>query len=443
MKKVRFLNLLVIALVATFTMVSCGDDGETAEDTDNVSEGGKTLTGTYSESITLEANETYYVSGETIFSDGTTLTINEGVTIIADPDVISYILIAQGATIDAEGTSSNPIIMTCSTETAGSWGGLHICGKAQINAEGGTGSSEIGDQTYGGSTDTDNSGTIKYVILKYTGVALDSEHESNGISFYGVGSGTTVEYVQVYEGADDGYEFFGGAVNLKYAISSGSQDDSFDWTEGWRGKGQYWLAIQNSGDGDRGIEADNNGDDNEATPYANPTLSQISLFGGHAGTTDGNYGMKLREGTKGYIANVIVTGFDKRDIHVEHNQTISNVNAETLTVDYAVLASDISDKTIKYSVSKIDSTDADGNVVTDSNGDAIEINDPDAPELDDTKKFEARGTINTDYDMSTIGTDVSKTYTGGVDMSSEDSFFESDTQIGSGSDWATSWAILD
>ncbi len=441
MKKVSFLNLLVIALISAFTMVSCSDDDETKDDSDNVSEGGKTLSGTYEESVTLSADETYYVTGEAIFSEGTTLTIEEGVTIIADPDAISYILIEQGATIDAEGTASSPIVMTCSQETAGSWGGLHICGKAPINTTAGTGSSEIGGATYGGSTSADNSGTIKYVILKYTGVALDSEHESNGISFYGVGSGTTVEYVQVYEGADDGYEFFGGTVNLKYAISSGSQDDSFDWTEGWSGKGQYWLAIQNSGSGDRGIEADNNGDDNDATPFANPTLSQISLFGGHTGTSDGNYGMKLREGTKGYIANVIVTGFDKRSIHVEHNQTITNVNDEELTVDYAVLMSDVSDAVIKYSVSKVDSTDENGDVVTDSNGDAIEIDDPDAPVLDDTKKFEARGTI-TEEEAATIGTDVSVTYTGGTDMSSEDDFFTSDSNIGSGSDWATSWAIL-
>ena len=105
--------------------------------------------------------------------------------------------------------------MTSEKKEAGAWGGLHICGKAPINVEGGKGTSEIGDAPYGGDDAADNSGVLKYIRLEYTGYAFSEESESNGVSFYGVGNGTTVEHLQAYKGSDDGFEWFGGTVNVK------------------------------------------------------------------------------------------------------------------------------------------------------------------------------------------------------------------------------------
>jgi hypothetical protein len=50
------------------------------------------------------------------------------------------------------------------------------------------------------------------------------------------------------------------------------------------------------------IEADNNKNDNSSTPFSSPVLSNITLIGD--GFTD-TYGMKLREGTKAEIYNII------------------------------------------------------------------------------------------------------------------------------------------
>ena len=174
------------------------------------------------------------------------MTIPEGVTIVAeaDDDKVDYILIQQGAKIVAEGTAENPIVMTATKKEAGAWGGIHICGKAHSNVEGGTGKSEIGDATYGGNDDADNSGVLKYLRIEYSGYAFDSEHEANGFTFYGVGNGTTIEYCQAYKGSDDGFEFFGGSVNVKNVIAVSCSDDSFDWTEGWNGNGQFMVAYQ-------------------------------------------------------------------------------------------------------------------------------------------------------------------------------------------------------
>ena len=114
--------------------------------------------------------------------------------------------------------------------------------------------------------------------------AFDEEHEANGVSFYGVGNGTTVEYLQAYKGSDDGFEFFGGSVNVRYMVVTSCSDDSFDWTEGWNGKGQFLVAFQEAEttlgyDCDCLMECDSNGNNAAATPVAHPVLSNVTLVG--------------------------------------------------------------------------------------------------------------------------------------------------------------------
>ena len=246
MEKSRF-GLLAMALMASMVaFTSCDDDDDaTNGGGDGTTTAGTTLQGEYTSDLTLEANKTYTLTGGVHIKRGATLTIPEGVQIVAvDDDTPDYILIEQGAKIDAQGTATNPIVMTSELKEAGAWGGIHICGYAHTNAQGGTGSSEIGNATYGGNDDNDNSGILRYVRLEYTGFALDEEHEANGISFYGVGRGTTVEYCQAYKGSDDGFEFFGGSVNVRNMVVTSCSDDSFDWTEGWNGYGQFLVAYQ-------------------------------------------------------------------------------------------------------------------------------------------------------------------------------------------------------
>ena len=144
----------------------------------NEGNGSDVLTGTITEDLTLEEGREYKLSGGLHVQAPATLTIEPGVTITAVyDDVTDYILIEQGAKINAQGTANNPIVMTAEVKEDGAWGGLHICGRATSNVEGGTGLSEIGNAPYGGNDDNDNSGVLKYVRLEYTGWALDEEHE--------------------------------------------------------------------------------------------------------------------------------------------------------------------------------------------------------------------------------------------------------------------------
>ena len=296
------------------------------------------LTGTISEDLTLEAGQNYTLSGGVHVAAGATLTIPAGVTITAVyDDVVDYILIEQGAKIDAQGTAENPIIMTSEHKEPTAWGGLHICGYAHTNVQGGTGSSEIGDATYGGENDADNSGILRYIRLEYTGYAFDEEHESNGISFYGVGNGTTVDHCQVYMGADDGFEFFGGSVNVKYLVATDCEDDSFDWTEGWNGKGQFLVATQSDGsEGDCLMECDNNGTNAELTPIAHPILANVTLIGNNGDAQ----GVRLRAGTQVELYNALISG-KALPLTVETIQTENYLADGTSKLEYVSLSGEV------------------------------------------------------------------------------------------------------
>lgn len=307
--QIKFLTAAVIASMAFAT--ACNNNDNNPDDTTLKGEipTGTTLTGNITANATLTSGSSYKLSGGLHVKAGNTLTIEPGVTVVAvDDDAPDYILIEQGAKIDAQGTASNPIVMTSELKKSGAWGGIHICGRAHTNAGEGV-LSEIGNAPYGGSDDSDNSGTLRYIRLEYTGFALDEEHEANGISFYGVGNGTTVEYVQAYKGSDDGFEFFGGSVNVSNMVVVSCSDDSFDWTEGWNGKGTDLVAYQEAKatlgyDCDCLIEADNNENDNAATPVSHPVLKNLIL----AGNGESKQGIRLRRGTQADIDNAKVCG---------------------------------------------------------------------------------------------------------------------------------------
>ena len=243
--KSKFYSLALAAGMLSLTACSDDNTNDSNNDKGNGIENGSILKGTITEDVTLKAGNTYKLSGEYIVEAGATLNIEEGVKIISVYDnIVDYILVKQGAKINAVGTPDKPIVMTSEKEEPGAWGGIHICGKAHTNAEGGKGSSEIGGAVYGGNDDADNSGTLQYIRLEYTGFAFDEEHEANGISFYGVGNGTIVDHCEAYKGSDDGFEFFGGSVNVSNMVVVSCSDDSFDWTEGWNGKGTDLVAYQ-------------------------------------------------------------------------------------------------------------------------------------------------------------------------------------------------------
>ena len=330
------MSALMAALMAA-GLSSCNNTGKDhVTDPDDY-----TLGGRLTEDLTLKQGETYMLESSLQVVAPATLTIEPGVTIIADEsagsDNIIYILIEQGARIMAEGTASEPIVMTSENKEPGAWGGLHICGKAHTNADGET-TSEIGNAPYGGNEDNDDSGVLKYIRIEYSGLALDSEHEANGISLYGVGAGTQISYIYVVDGSDDGIEFFGGSADIDHCVVENCTDDSYDWTEGWDGSAEYIIAYQSVAECDCLMECDNNGDNNDATPVANPTIRYATFIGNNS--TENHRGLRLREGTYVNLSNALVCG--KPDpITLDTPQTVASFDNGKSSISNTVIVGEL------------------------------------------------------------------------------------------------------
>ena len=296
------------------------------------------LTGRITSDRLLTSDKYYLLSGAVFVQDGATLTIEPGTTLFGEGATNGTLIVAQGGKVIANGRADRPIVFTSDAvegqRDRGQWGGLIINGRAPVNT-GAIAQGEGDTGTYGGSDPTDNSGVLRYVRVEFAGIEFSPDNELNGIAFQGVGSGTVVDYVQVHFNQDDGIEFFGGTVNAKHLYCTGIRDDSFDWTDGWTGKGQFWVAQQRGDDADNGFESDNEGDNNEAMPRSNPTIYNVTLVGDPNGP-ESDTGLLLREGTAATLRNFIVIGFNKGGLDIDTGSSIQLANSGELSVQNTI-----------------------------------------------------------------------------------------------------------
>jgi hypothetical protein len=297
-----------------------------------------------------DVNSTAAATGKRIpqEGEGTRVNIEAGNTLVftaAD----SYVRVARGSQIFAEGTSAEPIIFTADEDAVlglgtendrGLWGGLQINGNGRTNkchdgTPSGSGAGAISDfdptsnnvhnchvtaegrpATYGGNNDAENSGVLTYVVVKHAGFEVVDGDELNAVTLNAVGSGTTISHVQVYTTQDDGFEMFGGAVNLDHIVAVNAGDDSIDYSEGYNGNIQYAVVLHTSG-ANRCIEGDNTGGSraDSFTPTTKLRISNMTCITSNidqdAGTNPSSKGDSegplFREGAYFEMYNSIVT----------------------------------------------------------------------------------------------------------------------------------------
>ena len=269
------------------------------------------VTGKINASTTWSADNRYLLNGYVFVTNGATLTIEPGTIVqgrVSTGAGAAALVICQGAKINASGTATKPIIFTSELDQlngnlketdTGLWGGLVILGRAVINSRSDSAivAAPITDQiegfavssadipliTYGGTDDNDNSGVLRYVSVRHGGAVLGTGNEINGISMGGVGRGTTIEYCEVFANKDDSFEWYGGTVNARYLVSAFSNDDNFDYDQGYRGNLQFLFAIQTDitdDRGDRGLEFDGaTAPEATATPLGGGIVFNATLIG--------------------------------------------------------------------------------------------------------------------------------------------------------------------
>ncbi len=319
------------------------------------------LEGKISSSRTLTAGTTYKIRGIVYVTNGATLTIEPGTTIQGESNSRGALVITKGCKIVADATADKPIIFTsdAANPKRGDWGGIVICGNAPTNSnfngtagvgqvEGGVNNGE-GLGLYGGTNVADNSGILRYVRIEYAGYAYLPDNELNGLTLAGVGSGTTIDYVEIFKANDDAIECFGGTVNLKHTIFISTLDDDFDTDNGWSGKVQFGIVMRDSAVADisksESFESDNDANGSALTPQTSGVYSNITVIGPRATLANvGNSlflcGAQIRRNSTISIFNSVIMGYPK-GLLIDASKgttTDNNIQANTLFVQNTIIA---------------------------------------------------------------------------------------------------------
>lgn len=314
-----------------------------------------TVSADITSNTTWTSANTYELSGIISVKNGATLTIQPGTVIYGD----SALIISAGAKINAQGTQTQPIVFTSKQSVGnrapGDWGGLIILGNGITNTACGTCStspntnyiegfaSTFPEILYGGNNNADSSGVLSYVRIEFAGVKLSSTNNSeiNGLTMGGVGSKTKIDHIQVSFCGDDGFEWFGGAVDAKYLVSFRTLDDDFDTDFGHSGRVQFGLAVRDkdisdTGNDSNGFESDNFNPGTTRTPITKTVFSNMTIIGpkrdGTATLPGGEAferGVYIRRNSGISICNSIVVGWEK-GLGIKDSETYNNFGASSL-----------------------------------------------------------------------------------------------------------------
>ncbi len=336
---------------------------EGAVDAGDVTAGTQTVSGNITEDTTWTNDRFWLMEGKVYVEDGVTLTIEPGTIVKGAQSTgsnASALIVAQGGTLIADGTATEPIIFTSEADNIGLgelegtnldvqdrglWGGVLVLGNARGSFAGDANSVQIEGLpatepgTYGGNDDNDNSGILRYISIRHGGAVIGSDNEINGLTLGGVGNGTIVDHIEVVANVDDGIEFFGGSVDASNLIVWGVGDDAIDIDQAYSGTENI---------SDHGLEIDGP----EGSFEAAFTINNLTMYGDDSATVDGVSGNReyadFRDNAQGSVNNAYTVGFlSGADLELDDQATSDNYTASELVFSNweMVLPSGVNDVT--------------------------------------------------------------------------------------------------
>ena len=329
--------------------------------------------------LTLRASiSPYRMNGYSVVEPGVTLRMEPGTTVIVNTEgcetgnigSCGALIVAKGGRIEAEGTAEDPIVFTTERERAGEWLGIVINGNAPCNTGADT-DAVAGTGLYCGNNEADDSGILNHVIIEYAGAAaIDSAwHQPAALSLNGVGSGTQIEYVHALDSDYNGYAMIGGTVDLKRALATCASENGFAWHDGWRGRGQFWIAQQCETGADSGIYGANvtlDVPDLDRLPRSHPTVYNFSLLGPPEQDT-GREGIELERGSGGLLGNGIVYNHRTKGFWINDRESCDYVLDGSIRMRHVYFANNDRDFSNRCGENNLFLTEEAGNVIGESN----------------------------------------------------------------------------
>ncbi len=375
-------TILSLSILTLLSFGCSDDDGDNAP----IIGGGTDEVCTINKSGFIETNETwnseciYILNNKVVVPDGVTLTIEPG-TIIKGASgtgsLASALVVARGGKILANGTASQPIVMTSTADNVtvgesngtnldqndrGLWGGLIVLGYAPSSFAGDVDALQIegipAEDTwglYGGNDSNDNSGVYKYISIRHGGALIGEGNEINGLTLGGVGAGTEIDNIEVVGNVDDGIEFFGGTVDASNLLVWAQGDDAIDIDQAY--SGTVDNVVVHLGDiSDHAFEIDGP----EGSMNGSFTLLNASIFGN--GITENGEYADYRSNAMGSTSGVFASGFPAgKDVELDNDGVATNYNSGALTFGAwdIVLPAGVSDVTSVF-VNKASSVSVSG-----------------------------------------------------------------------------------
>jgi len=345
-------SITIWALILVYLSVGCVEDKDTQTLPPPTPSTTIIKSGQITQDETWDSTKVVQLNGRVTVTNGATLTIKPGTIIKAEAGQeanASTLIIARGAKIMAEGTSTSPIIFTSIADNiqvgeivspnlnstySGLWGGILILGKAPISVQGDVTSTQIEgippsdtNGLYGGNNPTDNSGVLKYVSIRHGGALIGAGNEINGLTLGGVGSGTTIEHIEVVANVDDGIEWFGGNVDCSNLLVWHQGDDAFDIDQSYSGTINNVVFIGNESS-DHALEIDGpEGSMNGSFTLTNGTFIGYNPNGGEYAD--------FRDGARGDLTNLYFQNFsDNSDVELDDQSTSDNYKNGILNFNY-------------------------------------------------------------------------------------------------------------
>ena len=272
---------------------------------DTITIGGETLynveipvDGLVENDIRFIAGRKYFIESTLSFTSGSSLTIEEGVEVYlgTDGDLLTDIVINEGAEAEIIGSAENPVVFTSvnvltDSQDSGDWGVFNIRGTG----------------------DGSNSGTYSYIRFEYG--------NARNFRLQNVGSGTTIHHIQVFRAAGEGIMPTNGDVNMSYLVTTDCEGGGFRIGDAYSGNLQFGISLISQ------TWDDNSEMDIRET--ASPTISNFTVIGPGM-DAENTSGIRMRAASSGKIYNTIIADFPRRGLRLNDNVNISDLNGETI-----------------------------------------------------------------------------------------------------------------